>query len=77
MDELTADQKLERYAKREGDRWWFYHPSATHDRDAALAIIDACLLLDVPVTDLVTSQAWLKLVRRVADLEAKADSRIG
>jgi hypothetical protein len=72
MDELTADEKLARYAKRDGGgRWWFSDPRTTHDRKATLAIIDACLVLEVPVTDLVTSQAWLKLVRRVADLEAR------
>lgn len=49
--------------------WWFGDPNALHSETDALAIVEACLILGQPVTDLATSQAWVTLVRRVATLE--------
>lgn len=50
-------------------RWWF--TSYPHSETEALAITEACLLLDMPVTDIVTSRAWLRLVDKVAALEER------
>lgn len=72
---MTDDEKLARYAHGNGNRWWFDDPELTHDRASTLAIIDACLMLEVPVTDTLTSAAWLRLITRVAQLERQVEGR--
>jgi hypothetical protein len=54
-------------------RWWFTSPHATHSEQEALAIAEACLMLDMPVTDILTSRAWLRLVDRVVQLQERLD----
>jgi hypothetical protein len=73
MDSMDEAAKLVTYAKlgESRGRYWFSDPNATHSREDALSIIDACQMLDVPVTDVVTTQAWLRLVTRVVALDKK------
>jgi hypothetical protein len=63
---------LRDHATEIGDGRWSF-TGYPHDSAAALAIIRACLILDVPVTDTITSGAWLKLVAKVANLESKVN----
>jgi hypothetical protein len=75
-DERDADQKLRRYAKqvtRNGSTRWYFgnDPSFTHGREQALEIIDACLLLGVPVTDMVSGSTWLRMILRIVSLERR------
>lgn len=51
----------------EGRGTWRF-PGTTHayTTESAEAVVEACLLLDVPVSPVVTSQAWLKVVRLAA-----------
>lgn len=67
MIEPTAeDDLLATYANDSGDdRWWFTDRATTYSRADALAIIGACQALGVPVTDVVTPQAFAVLVQRV------------
>lgn len=64
---------LVEHAHRAGDRWWFSSLNATHSEEEALRIVEACQMLGVPVTDLVTSATWWTLVSLVAAL----DKRVG
>lgn len=78
-DTNADDRKLAQYAKRVEDdsmpeRWWFSHPSAWHSREAALQIIDACLTLELPVTDVMTAAAWFTLVRMVATMRQRIET---
>lgn len=69
-----AEEALRQYGHPTGDgRWWFTSPHAAHSEVQALAIVESCLLLDMPVTDVLTSQTWLRLVDRVASLQERID----
>jgi hypothetical protein len=71
---LNDDLALLRKYARETDngKWTFetgFFP-VKHDAESALVIIKACLALDIPVTDVLTAQAWWAVVRRITELEA-------
>ena len=69
-----AERALHEHAHRMGDgRWWFSTPGCAHTEAQALAITEACLLLDTPVTDVLTPRAWLRLVDRMASLQERLD----
>lgn len=73
---MSDDEKLQQYAKPaahigDEERWWFSDPGFTHNRKAALQIIDACLALGVPPDDLMTSESWLRVILRIVALEAR------
>ncbi len=55
-----------------GGRWSFSSPY-THSEEQALAITKACLLLGVPVDDILTSQTWCTVVERLVGLEQRLD----
>jgi hypothetical protein len=55
----------------EDGRWSF--TGYPHSAETALTIIKACQALDVMVTDIVTANAWMKLVNRVIVLEKRLD----
>ena len=54
-------------------RWWFSTPTITHSEQESLAIVESCLLLDMPITDILTSKTWLRLVDRVALLQERVE----
>lgn len=43
--------------------------------DEAVDVIEACLLLDVPITDTIKGSTWLKLIKRVVALEELLEAR--
>ncbi len=50
------------------DQWHF--PGGPYHREQdALDITEACLMLGVPVSDVISGRAWLILLRRLADIE--------
>jgi hypothetical protein len=53
--------------------WWFHSPKYTHDEESAKAIVKLCKLMDVPVTDIVTTSMLTQLAQRVIDLENKLE----
>lgn len=71
---MTPQEALDANARQIGDRWYFGEPSHDnrgHSHEQALAVASACLLLDVPVTDVVSSRTWLRLIDKVAHLEER------
>lgn len=67
-----VQERLREHAHRNGSgRWWFSSPDATHSEADALRIVQACMELDVPVTDIVSTAAWWTLVSRVAKLQGR------
>lgn len=71
---MTAVEALHKHGHRRADgRWWFSSPAWAHDETAALAIVEACLLLDTAVTDMLMPQTWLRLVDRVSQLQERLD----
>ncbi len=48
---------------------WHFGSHFPHSKDDALRIVEACVTLGVPISDTLTSNAWLALVRRSAELE--------
>ena len=69
-DEITAALLAHARPWTDG-RWVFTH--LPHSEQSARGIVEACLMLGLPVTDLVTSQVWLALVYRVVDLQRRVD----
>lgn len=71
---MTPDEKLAHYAKphplRAG-RWYFTTPMAVHTDEQALAIIEACQLLGVPVTDIIGSSYLLRVADWLTHLEER------
>jgi hypothetical protein len=63
------------YATQTNDGRWYFGSFCqyAHGEAAATAIVEACLLLDVPVTDVVTAPAWLKLIDRVVTLSERVE----
>lgn len=60
------------YAQQTEDgRWWLSSPAFTHSEAGALALVEACLLLDVPVTDILTGETWLKVCERIVRTEER------
>jgi hypothetical protein len=59
----------------EAGLWSWSHPDDRdpmwHTEAHALEVAQACLYLGVPVTDVVSSTAWLTLLRLVAELEQR------
>jgi hypothetical protein len=55
---------------------WSLGGGPFHTTEQALLIIKACLMLDVRVTDAITSQAWYALVSKVTELEKRAQWRL-
>ena len=45
-----------------------------HTEKSALQITKACLYLNVPVTDIVTGQTWLRVVERLIRLEERTSA---
>lgn len=79
MHEPT-DEEVRQYLAQHGqlagpaaydtNAWWRISDAGPYHREEdALAIIRACLMLGVPVTDTITSEMWLALVERVAQIE--------
>lgn len=68
-------EALEEHAhRREDGTWWFGEsPHYLHAEDGALAIVEACLTLGMPVTDVLSAKSWLTVVRAVADLHRRLD----
>jgi hypothetical protein len=73
LRESTAWQKP-------GTRMWTWNPRSTkpkdifwHSEEDALRVTRACLYLDRPVTDIVTSATWLTLIERLIALEERVD----
>lgn len=67
-----AEAALHEHAtETEDGRWWFSSPAHTHKRESALAIAEMCLMLDIPVTDLLSADSWLKIMRRIVNLEER------
>ena len=68
-----AEKALHEFGTRNADgKWWFSSPAFPHSEQSALAIAEACLLLDMPITDVLTPQAWLRLL----DLAIRCDERL-
>jgi hypothetical protein len=66
--------ELRRHAHQTPDsKWWFSSPKYTHDEESAKAIVKLCQLLEVPITDIVTTSMLTKLAQRVIDLENKLE----
>src|SRR5712691_9932797 len=53
-----------------GDGWY------QHTTEAALTIIKSCLILDVEVTDIVTAEAWYKIIMKISALEARVEALV-
>jgi hypothetical protein len=71
---ISPAEALREHAHLRADgRWWFTSPAWVHDETSALAIVEACLLLDMPVTDMLTTQAWLRLIDKVTQLQERLD----
>lgn len=71
---MKGREALEEHAHAAGHgRWWFSDRRFTHSETEALVIIEACQLLGVPVTDRLTSRAWLNLVDRVMRIEERLE----
>jgi len=62
-------------AARRADGQWTFNGLHWHTEADAVRVVQACNLLDVPITDIITTRAWWTLVNRVAELEAKLDDR--
>jgi hypothetical protein len=72
-DDLARDA-LEATAIRTGTLWYWDKPNADeppllHGEEEALRIAKACLWLGVPVTDVVTGLAWMRMIERIDVLE--------
>lgn len=71
---MISDEEVRRAlhanAKCQDGRWVFSSLYG-HSEEQALAITKACLLLDVPVDDVLTSRAWCNVVERIVALEAR------
>jgi hypothetical protein len=64
---------LRKYARETDNGKWTFDSGffpVKHDAESALVIIKSMLALNVPVTDVLTAQAWWAVVRRVTELEA-------
>lgn len=75
MDDEELELLREHATALGGDLWSF--TGVPHTAEEALMIIRACLTLGTRVTDVITSDAWLKLVCKVADLENMANGSHG
>ena len=77
MTESEERELLEAYAVEvEPGRWFFRETSGysvPHSRESMLAIIRACVALDVRVTDIITGETWGKLVDEIVDLTNRVD----
>jgi hypothetical protein len=81
---MTTDEEralLEEYAYKSltEDGWYLKGSSTaiTHSEQSALDIIRACLILGVRVTDILTADAWWKLIQRVTDIDARLSALEG
>lgn len=66
----TERERLNKYATKFRARYCVGDSLYPRPAAEALAIIDACLALNAPVTDRITATAWTSLVSRVLALEA-------
>jgi hypothetical protein len=48
---------------------WRFRSGGWHTSEQARDIVEACLRLDVMVTDIITAAGWIALVRKVTALE--------
>lgn len=69
INEEDVTAALLTHATPVGDGWSF--TGAVHSEQTARRIVEACLLFDQPVTDIVTAQAWLAMVFRLTDMERR------
>lgn len=60
--------------RTENGRWWFSSPKHPHSEEAALRVVEACVLLDMPITDVMTSAMWVAAIRKVAKTEENLQS---
>lgn len=67
---MDAMQALRENAEQLEDGQWSFG-WLPHPEPEALAIAEACLLLGTPVTDMVTSSTWLRLVDKIVALEER------
>lgn len=68
-DAEIRDQLDQHGHRTDSGRWWFSAPGDTHTEEEALRIVEACMKLGTPITDLVTSEVWLSLVSQLADMK--------
>lgn len=70
---MTPDEKLAHYTKPHpiAGRVWFSTPIYSHTPEQALAVIEACELLGVPVTDIVGGHVWLRVADWLTHLEER------
>lgn len=61
-------EALEANATKDGEHWGFRGSVATHTEASALAITRACLILGMPVDDVLTGEAWGKVVAQLAQM---------
>lgn len=51
--------------------YWRFDGGYRHEDASARAIVEACLILGVPITDTLTGEAWRMVVTRLARLEER------
>jgi hypothetical protein len=54
--------------------YYFDEPRHSHNRNECLEIIESCLIIGGPVTDLVSAAKWVAMARRLVALEDKVAS---
>lgn len=69
-----VDQVLRANATERPEGSWYFEGRGIyrHTHEEALKIVKACLILDTPITDMITSSAWVSLMRWVADIDARS-----
>jgi hypothetical protein len=68
-------EALKANAQQSDDGLWGFHGGHPfHTEDQALAITRACLILGVPVTDVLSSTTWGVLVDRLAEIERRLET---
>jgi hypothetical protein len=70
-DDLMSMLREHAVKDPESGRWYFGASRFPHSEKDALQIVEACASLGVPITDAVTSGAWLAMIRRIGDLERR------
>lgn len=68
------DVALRAHASERGPGWVFDTSGYVHTDTQARALVESCLLLGVPVTDILSSTMWRTLITRLVAAEERIDA---